>query len=249
MVLFDHNKIQQNISRAQKQYSDEDRFLYRWAEEQINDRLKDIKRKFKNTLTISDFALRKPLKTQNKAPYDCAISLFNLHRQEHPHEQIKAIKNQLQDDGLFLGIFFGGDTLKELKQTLINTEINLSGGSHQRTTPMMTKQQVGAFMQSSGYALPVIDSETVTVEYKQLTSLFRDLRAMGETNILSDRSRTFPPKLFFAELEKYYKETFSENDKYIATYEIIFCAGWTPDESQQKPLRPGSGKTSLKDVL
>ena len=30
---------------------------------------------------------------------------------------------------------------------------------------------------------------------------------------------------------------------------MIFLAGWAPDESQQKPLRPGSAAARLADVL
>ncbi|NCV68395.1 MAG: SAM-dependent methyltransferase, partial [Rhodobacteraceae bacterium] len=34
-----------------------------------------------------------------------------------------------------------------------------------------------------------------------------------------------------------------------ATFEQIFLTGWAPDETQQKPLRPGSAKMRLADAL
>jgi hypothetical protein len=34
-----------------------------------------------------------------------------------------------------------------------------------------------------------------------------------------------------------------------ATMNIIYLTGWSPHESQQKPLRRGSAKTSLADVF
>ena len=34
-----------------------------------------------------------------------------------------------------------------------------------------------------------------------------------------------------------------------ATFEILTATGWSPHESQQKPLKPGSAKTRLADAL
>lgn len=250
MPLFDSNIQQHRIERAQL-YSNEDRFLYRWAEQQVNDRLQDIKREFKNILIISDFDtnLENDLADANTPPYDCVISILSLHRNEDPAQHLKHCLKSLKPDGFFLGLFFGGDTLTELKQSIIHAETSISGGSHQRTTPLMTKQQAGSLLQSAGFALPVIDSDIVQVGYRQLSTLYQDLRAMGETNTLTSQSKTIPPKTLFKKTEEHYKSNFLEHGKYTATFDIIFCSGWSPDKSQQKPLRPGSAQTSLKDVL
>jgi hypothetical protein len=34
-----------------------------------------------------------------------------------------------------------------------------------------------------------------------------------------------------------------------ATLEIVWMSGWAPHESQQQPLRPGSARVSLAEVL
>lgn len=253
-MLFDHTKIESNISRATKQFTNQDRFLYQWAEQQILDRLKDIKRSFNNTLIISDFAtelenMESGDTPAQQPPHDCIISLFNLHRDEHPQNQLQEILQRLKPDGLFIGVLFGDGALKELKQAMVNTEMSLTNGCHQRTIPLMTKQQAGALLQEAGFALPVIDSETINVGYRNINSLYKDLRAMGETNSLMDRDKTILPKHFFSNVEDEYKKNFFEDKKYLATYEVIFCTGWSPHENQQQPLRPGSGQTSLKDVL
>jgi hypothetical protein len=47
-----------------------------------------------------------------------------------------------------------------------------------------------------------------------------------------------------------YAERFADADGRIrATFDVISLSGWAPDESQQKPLRPGSAKTRLADAL
>ncbi|TJV51686.1 MAG: SAM-dependent methyltransferase, partial [Mesorhizobium sp.] len=34
-----------------------------------------------------------------------------------------------------------------------------------------------------------------------------------------------------------------------ASFPIVWMSGWAPDASQQKPLKPGSAKLSLKTIL
>jgi len=73
---------------------------------------------------------------------------------------------------------------------------------------------------------------------------------MGETNTLKDRHRAYLGKAFLNRAEDIYRENYSdENDRLIATFEIIILTGWAPDESQPKPLRPGSAAQRLADAL
>ena len=160
------------------------------------------------------------------------------------------IKNALKPDGLFIGAMFGGETLKELRESLIQTELNMKGGVSPRIAPFADKQDMGALMQRAAFALPVIDSETVTVTYDNLFKLMHDLRGMGESNILAARNKTYPSRDFFTKTAEYYQTHFSEPDgRLIATFEIIFLLGWAPHASQQKPLKPGSAEKNLADVL
>ena len=47
-----------------------------------------------------------------------------------------------------------------------------------------------------------------------------------------------------------YAERFALPDGRVpATFEILTLTAWAPDESQPKPLRPGSAKTRLADAL
>jgi NADH dehydrogenase [ubiquinone] 1 alpha subcomplex assembly factor 5 len=105
-------------------------------------------------------------------------------------------------------------------------------------------------MQRAGFALPVVDSEIVTVTYQDLRGLLADLRGMGESNAVAARSRAFSGKKLWREAGRLYREKFAESDGRLpATFEIIFLIGWAPHESQQKPLRPGSAQKSLAEAL
>jgi hypothetical protein len=78
----------------------------------------------------------------------------------------------------------------------------------------------------------------------------RDLRAMGATNALTDRSRRPATRRLFARAAEIYAERHAEADGRIpATFQIVWLSGWAPHASQQKPLRPGSAVARLADVL
>jgi hypothetical protein len=77
-----------------------------------------------------------------------------------------------------------------------------------------------------------------------------DLRALGETNALAERSRKFLRRDVFTAMLDHYRTYHAEPDGRLrATFEIAYLTGWAPDESQQKPLKPGSAKTRLADAL
>jgi len=104
-------------------------------------------------------------------------------------------------------------------------------------------------LQRAGFAMPVADSETVTVSYPDALALMRDLRGMGETNALAAR-RKWLGRRTLARAVALYGERFGNADGRIpASFEILFLAGWAPHQSQPKPLRPGSAAHRLADAL
>lgn len=73
---------------------------------------------------------------------------------------------------------------------------------------------------------------------------------MGEANALLARSRSFLRRDVLMRACEIYAEKFAGPDGRIqATFQIMYLTGWHPHESQQKPLKPGSGKVSLIDAL
>lgn len=160
------------------------------------------------------------------------------------------IKRALKPDGLFLAAIPGSGTLQELREVLLATEIEMTGGASPRVIPFADVRDVGGLMQRAAFALPVIDTETYTVRYDSLFPLMKDLRAMGMANPLADRSRKPLTRAFFLRAAEIYAERYADPDGRIrATFSIIYVSGWAPHESQQQPLRPGSAKARLADAL
>jgi hypothetical protein len=96
----------------------------------------------------------------------------------------------------------------------------------------------------------VADRDLVTARYDSAFGLFADLKGMGATNPLRQRSRRPAGMRLLARTAEIYGERFADPDGRVrATFEILSVSGWAPHESQQKPARRGSGQVSLADVL
>jgi hypothetical protein len=87
------------------------------------------------------------------------------------------------------------------------------------------------------------------VRYPDLLALFRDLRAMGETNALVGPLRPLTRGILARAAQLYGKRYGEPDGRIPATFEIVHLAGWAPHESQQKPLPRGSAKMRLADAL
>lgn len=184
------------------------------------------------------------------ASIDLAASLLALHGVNDLPGALIQIRRALRPDGLFIGCLLGGRTLQELREVLLAAEAETTGGVSPRVAPFADLRDMGSLLQRAGFALPVVDSELVTVRYRDLFGLLRDLRAMGWANVLTDRRKAPLRRDTLMRAAALYAERFTDPDSRLrATFEIVWLSGWAPHESQQKPLKPGSAKARLADAL
>lgn len=182
--------------------------------------------------------------------FDLIVSVLSLHAANDLPGALLQIRRALKPDGIFLAALFGGETLSELRQAFAAGEANASGGVSPRVSPFADVRDLGGLLQRAGFALPVADVERTIVRYRDLGTLFADLRALGETNVLRERRRTFLSRRALASVTEEYAARFADPDgRFRASFDIVYLTGWAPHESQQKPLAPGSAKARLADAL
>lgn len=182
--------------------------------------------------------------------FDLIVSPLALHWVNDLPGVLIQLRRMLKPDGLLLASLFGGDTLTELRLSLIEAESEITGGAGPRVAPFATLQDLAGLLQRAGYALPAADRDLVTVRYGDPLRLLGDLRGMGETSALAQRSARGLSRRILARTFEIYRQRFSDGDgRAKATFEILTATGWAPHESQQKPLKPGSAKTRLADAL
>jgi len=161
------------------------------------------------------------------------------------------LHRSLRPDGLLLAALPGPDTLQELRACLLEAESDLTGGAAMRVDSFADIRDVGGLLQRTGFALPVVDQDVITVRYSAFEKLIGDLRSFGVT--FHHETCRHNPRLKRAVIERcktLYAQKFADADgKLRATFQIVWLSGWKPHESQQKPLKRGSAKQRLADAL
>jgi len=179
---------------------------------------------------------------------DLVIGALTLHWTNDLVGALAQIRIALKPDGLFLGALFGGRTLCELRDGLAEAEVERAGGLGLRVAPMADIRDVGGVLQRAGFALPVVDSERFAIEYGNLRELMRDLRRIGESNVLASRGGPLRRDVLTA-AERALQRRQHCSAGVRSSFEVLHLCGWAPHESQPKPLRPGSAAVRLADSL
>jgi SAM-dependent methyltransferase len=258
-TLFERTVVQAHRTRAHEG----NLFLHDIAIEEVHDRLAMVNRTFKSVAVVTPFPdlwrdrfpgatfiADDETLTLKEADFDLVVHAMCLHWANDPVGQLIQCRRALAPDGLFLGVLLGGQTLSELRSALSQAEIQVSGGLSPRVVPMAEIRDLGALLQRAGFALPVADNLTTKVRYRDMTHLMHDLRAMGETNALSNRLRRPTRRAVFEQAQTLYQAAFGTDDgRIIASFEMICLTGWAPADTQPKPLRPGSAQARLADAL
>ena len=172
---------------------------------------------------------------------DLVISYQQLHHTNDVPGALLHLGKMLKPDGMFLTCFLGGQSLVELRHVLAETEIAVRGGVSPRVHPMIDLKDAAGLIQAAGFALPVVDSETVELHYSNLFALIRDLRSLGLSNMLTARDKHVLPREFWPQAAARYAQEFPNGQGGITvTLEAIFLSGWRPAATQQIPLTRGS---------
>ncbi len=261
--LFDFHTAARARARARTLAGDT--FLDAAAAEGIADRLAAVTRRFERGLLVGpalpreitpfaqDWTLaafdEQEILGVGETRFDLAVSVFSLQAINDLPGALVQIRRALKPDGLFVGALFGGGTLKELREAFAHGEAETLGGISPRVSPFADVRDMGGLLQRAGFALPVADVERLTVRYGDFRDLVRDLRAHGQTNVLSERSRKPLRRDTLGATLAHYTAHHGEGGKLRATFETLHLTGWSPHYSQQQPLKPGSATSRLAEAL
>jgi NADH dehydrogenase [ubiquinone] 1 alpha subcomplex assembly factor 5 len=184
------------------------------------------------------------------ASFDAVFSCLNLHWVDDLPGLMMQIRRLLKPDGLCLVNLLGGNSLYELRAALAAADHEITGGAYPRCAPMADIRDIGGLLGRAGLALPVADSDRLTVTYPNMFRLMADLRGMGEQNAMRGRPKHPTSRRLFLRAAEIYASRFGRADGSIpASFEIVTLTGWAPHESQQKPLKPGSAAHRLASAL
>lgn len=129
------------------------------------------------------------------------------------------IRRVLKPEGFLAFSTFGPDTLRELR--IAWSEVD--GYNH--VNQFVDMHDVGEALVRAGLVEPVLDVDRIQLTYDDTLGLMKDLKAIGAHNVTAGRPRGLTGRGRLAQLRASY-ESFRQNGRLPATYEVIFGAAW-----------------------
>ena len=275
-LLFDLRRRTAARDRAHARFAEHD-FLYRTMLEGLLERLDDVKRRFSSALIIGcpDDSARNALAAKGIevtcldpgarnaaavngihgqedalpfAPdsFDLVLACGTLDSVNDLPGALILIRTVLKPDGLLLGACVGAGSLPRLRQALLSAE---GDSPRPHIHPQTDVRAMGDLLSRAGFAMPVADSEPLTVRYSSMLRLMHDLRYMGGGNVMAAERRGPLTRTIVARAAAHFAEAADPDGKTAETFSILHMSGWKPDASQPAPARRGSATVSLAQAL
>ena len=133
----------------------------------------------------------------------------------------------LKEDGVFIASFFGEENLLGLKRATLEAEDKILGGVSPRFIPVIDLQMAANLLVKAGFKNPISSLETIDVAYEKPMNIFKDLKFMGQGNIMNLRAKSMVTKKFLDEILKIYAKIAKNEDSSLnVKYEIVTLIGW-----------------------
>jgi malonyl-CoA O-methyltransferase len=168
-----------------------------------------------------------------------------LHWHSRPDLVFPEWQRVLKVNGLLMFSTLGPDTLKELRGAYAEVEAAHGVASRKHVIDFVDMHDLGDMLVESGFEIPVMDQETLTITYKSPESLLADVRRWGaypfEREALSGAAARRLHKALLAALEARRRA-----DGTIAlTFEVIYGHAW---KAVPRTTAEGHGIVRIEDI-
>ena len=213
-------------------------FLHTRAFEDCLDRLADVRTNFTSALIancpdpnwqaslsaiVAEVATGTSVTPQS---FDLCLSIGDLETTNDVQAVAFALRHMLRPGGLLLGAIVGGNSLPRLRAAMLELD-RADGGATPRLHPLIDGQSLAALLTSVGFIEPVIDVDRVEVTYPSFDRLVGDLRDMGCTNVLTERSRR---PITRRGLDIARGAFLSGGNSAVERFELLHFAAWAPKQ-------------------
>lgn len=159
-----------------------------------------------------------------QARYDLVLCVGTLDTVNDLPRALLILRWCMGAGGLLIGALSGGDTLPRLRSAMRAADA-ASGIAAPHVHPRVEASALAPLLTDAGLTNPVVDVDRVMVSYRSLQKLVHDLRRMGATNVLTQRSRRFLSKSAFAAASGDFAAA-GDGERTSETFEIIHFAAW-----------------------
>lgn len=172
--------------------------------------------------------------------FDLVFSNLTLQWVNNLQQVMAEFRRVLRNNGMLLFSTFGPDTLKELRASWQSVD------TYSHVNEFLDMHDIGDLMIHAHLAEPVMDTEYLTLTYRDVFTLMKDLKDIGAHNITDRRNRGLTGKNHFKQFQQAY-EKYRSGGVLPATYEVVYGHAWAVDKNNQ-PTQAGSVAVSLADI-
>jgi len=138
------------------------------------------------------------------------------------------IARVLKPGGVLLFSTFGPGTLTELREAWSASD---ASGNH--VNHFFDAQALGSALMHAELSEPVLDMDRTVLDYPDVLTLMRELKAIGAHNVTAGRARGLTGRKRLAAMTQAY-EAMRRDGKLPATYEVIHAICWGAERREQE---------------
>lgn len=137
---------------------------------------------------------------------DMIVSCMNLHWVNDVRSYAKEVHRILRPGGAFIANFIGDGSLMNLKNFLVNLEIQNNRPHIPHVIPMIPADKLYMLFQEAGFKFIIVARVEIDLEYDHPTKLMKDLKNMGENNAMASNIMPLPKKILNSKVEDSFKD-------------------------------------------
>jgi malonyl-CoA O-methyltransferase len=160
------------------------------------------------------------------ATVDLVFSNLMLQWLAQPDAAIAEARRVLKTGGLFMFSTLGPDSLRELR----NAWAAANDGQHVHT--FFDMHDIGDALMRTGFQQPVMETERLTVTYRDWPALAAELRHSGSMNVSAGRSRGLTGRAA-SERALQSLETMRKADLIPITLEVVYGHAWAAQQQKR----------------
>lgn len=156
--------------------------------------------------------------------FDLLWSNLALHWHAHADQVLSEWQRVLKPGGLLMFSTLGPDTLRELRSAWAMAD----GGAGRHVLDFVDMHDFGDMLVASGFEIPVMDMEKLTITYKSPQSLLADVRRWGAMPALGPRDggRGFTPRGTYRRLLNALEAQRRADGTLALTFEAVYGHAW-----------------------
>lgn len=176
-------------------------------------------------LLVCADAARLPFPDQS---VDLVFSSLAIHWSPALDEVLAEVRRVLRHPGLFTFTTPGPASYRELRRAWQTVD------QSPHVIPFPEMRALGDGLVRAGLAEPVMDTDTLTLKYREFSQLVADLRATGTTNASAGRRPGLTGRQAWSRLTAAYEEERDADGLLPATVEVVFGQAWAPGATRRR---------------